>query len=108
MTSPTSVAVGATNAVAWTWGVRPSNENNGISRLLQERPRHCERMPGVVTLGNECGIGNSSPMHKHAAVFAGGARDAIGRRLRSERPVCARRQREIDEERRVRGHLTRN
>src|SRR5512135_3329383 len=85
ITSPTSVAVGATNAVGWIRGLRPSNDNSGISRYLrtarsQVRPRDAQRVGRRRPLGAERRRGRErEAMHEHTAVLARRAGDAVGR-----------------------------
>src|SRR5215471_5928667 len=80
MTSPTSVAVGARNALLCTCGVNPSNENSGISDppTSQVRAGDPECAPRRVAFGDQACIGDSTPLHEYAAVFAGGPGDAVG------------------------------
>src|SRR3954452_6678922 len=93
ITSPTSVAVGAMNAVECTDGLRPSNEKSGINPPgSQKRAGGPQGEAGTVAVRDHVGrIGRGKTLHEHAAELPGRTLDAIRCVLGAERPRRTRR-----------------
>src|SRR5437763_6141313 len=113
ITSPTSTAVGATNAVGCTCGRNSSNENSGNGtpsrRVSEIRARDLQRVPRRTPFGTQPGrLDQGQTLDEDTAVLAGRTGDAIGRVVRTRRPPRPGRQRQLDanacRQRRAAGH----